>query len=406
MNLRQVAIIYAKELTDILRDRRTLISMILVPILMFPVLMGGMGALIGGQVEKMEKKTYTIAIVGEEHAPGLFNKLKESGQFQIIDSIEDIEMIRGMLQDKTILVAMNIPPGFENQLWNFFAGEGEAPELCILSNESEVESEIVGDKIINIVNEYRRNLVSDELVSRELRGDLTEPFTLSSVNVASEKQMGGFVAGMILPYIVIILTLIGAMYPAIDLTAGEKERGTLETLLIAPVGRMELVLGKFLTVMTASLATAILAITSMTITMAGGFTIMSSIEEGMRFSLSSSSIIGLLLLMIPLAMLFSALLMTIAVFARSYREAQSYISPLMIVIILPAMISYIPGVEPNFKLMITPIVNVALGMKDILMGDMNYGLIAAAFFSTIFYAGIAVFMTFRQFQRESVLFRV
>ena len=405
MNFRQVFIIYAKEIIDILRDRRTLVSMILVPILLFPLLIGGMGALMGSQVEKMKRREYSIAIIGEEYAPGLLASLQENGQFQIYDFIDDLDLARDWLDDKTILVVVNIPEGFESQLRLFFAGEGTAPVLELIADLSDMESEIASNTLKYLVTEYRRSIVSEELQNRGLRADMTEPFSIAPVNVASAEKMGGFVAGMILPYIVIILTLLGAMYPAVDLTAGEKERGTLETLLISPVGRMEMVLGKFLTVITASMATAILAIISMSVTMSCG---LMELEEGMKFSISIGSILSIFFMMIPLSMLFSALLMSIAVFARSYREAQTYISPLMIVVILPAMVSYIPGIEMTFKLAITPVVNVALILKEMLtdIGSVDPSMVLLTFISTLIYASIAVWIVFRQFQRESVLFRV
>ncbi|NQS98047.1 MAG: ABC transporter permease [candidate division Zixibacteria bacterium] len=405
MNPKQVIIVYAKEIIDILRDRRTLISMILVPILLFPLLIGGMSSLMGSQVEKIKQREYSIAIIGGENAPGLLASLKENAQFQIYDFIDDLDLAREWLNDNTIMAAVNIPEGFKERLGLFFAGEGEAPALEIIADLSDVESEIASKTLKYLVTEYRRSIVSEELHNRGLRGDMTEPFAIVPVNVASAEKMGGFVAGMILPYLVIILTLMGAMYPAIDLTAGEKERGTMETLLVSPVGRMEMVLGKFLTVITASLATAILAIISLSVTMSCG---LMELEEGMSFSISIVSVLSILAMMIPLSMLFSALLMAIAVFARSYREAQTYISPLMIVAILPAMVSYIPGIELTFKLAITPIVNVALILKEMLTDIKNVdpSMIFLTFVSTLVYASAAIWLTFRQFQRESVLFRV
>lgn len=405
MNLKQVIIVYRKEMKDILRDRRTLISMILIPILIFPLLTVGMSSLMKTQMKKIKEKTMPVIIMGEEHAPELYDFLIETGMFLFIDTAEDSLGSLEMLEDRAVLSIISLPPGFEERLRKFFRGEGEAPALEIIYDQSEIESEITFNKLRGFLSEYRRRVVSDELERLNLRGDLTEPFAIESINAASEERMGGFMAGMLLPYMVIILTLVGAMYPAIDLTAGEKERGTLETLLVSPVGRMEMVLGKFTTILTASLATAILAIASMTLTLSGGFLAASAVPE-MRMSLSFISIIWVILMMVPLAALFSALLMSIAVFARSYREAQSYISPLMIVAILPAMVSFIPGIGPTIKLALIPVINVSLMLKETLMGRYDPVLILLTVVSTVVYAAFAIWTAFRQFQRESVLFRV
>jgi sodium transport system permease protein len=159
--------------------------------------------------------------------------------------------------------------------------------------------------------------------------------------------------------------------------------------------------------MTASFATAILAIISMTITLSQGSAMLpESSESAIDFALTLPVVIELLILMIPLTMMFSALLMALALFARSYREAQSYISPLMILVIVPAMVSYLPGIEPDFDLALIPVVNVALMLKTTMTGDFDVGLVAVTFLASLVYASGAIWVAFRQFQRESVLFRV
>ena len=406
MKFNQVGIVYLKELKDILRDRRTLISMVLVPIILFPLLMGGVSFMMGGQMKKLEKKSKPIAVIGGDNSPLLIKYLFEDETFQIIDTIRELPVAKALLKDKGVLAVVAIPDDFDVKLTAFFAGEGESPALELYSDESEVESEMTRTKVKNAIFNYRNELVSSELKKRSIRGDLLQPFIVESINTASESEMGGFVAGMIMPYMVIILTLIGAMYPAIDLTAGEKERGTLETLLVSPIGRMEIVLGKYFVVLTASMVTAILSMVSMGMTLSGGLLMADIAETGIKLSFTPQMVGGILLLLLPNAMLFSALLMAIAVFARSYREAQSYISPLMIVVILPAMVSYIPGVEITVGMAITPVVNTVLMMKNTLSGNFDPAMAGLTFLATIIYAGIAIFIAFRLFQKESVLFRV
>jgi sodium transport system permease protein len=405
MKFNQIKVVYLKEMTDILRDRRTLISMILLPIILFPVMTIGIGALMGGQIKKMEQKSYQIVFISRERAPELYSYLQETKQFQIIDEARDTSLARNLLKEKTVKAVVYNPDSLEMRLQAFFRQQSEAPNIEIWTNEAEVAGEIVSDKLREFLKDYRQRVVEAELARLQIRSDMTKPFVIQTINIASEEEMGGFVAGMILPYMVIMLALVGAMYPAIDLTAGEKERGTLETLLIAPVGRMEMVVGKFFTVMTASLATACLAVTSMSITLSSGFSMFP--ESGaIRFAPGLTSVLGVLLLMVPLAMLFSALLLTVALFARSYREAQSYISPLMILVIVPAMVSYMPGIEPDWQLALIPVVNVALMLKATMTNNIEWSLILFTFLSTLIYASVAVFISFRQFQRESVLFRL
>ncbi|MBL7191404.1 ABC transporter permease [bacterium] len=406
MKLSQIIIIYRKEMLDILRDRRTLASMILIPIIMFPLMTIGLGSIMGSQIEKMKKRIYVTAVVGGEHAPELVEYLKSEPDIQFFDIKIDTGMARLMLADKTIQAAVNIPAGFQTQLYDFIAGNAEAPHIEILSDMSEMESEIAGDKIREVIGQYRSGIVTTELEKRNIRPDILKPFFMNIINTASSRKMGGFMLGMILPYMVILLAITGGMYPAIDLTAGEKERGTLETLLVSPAGRFEIVFGKFFTVMTASLITTLLAIASLLFTYTSGFGSMMEMEEAAKMSVDFAAVFWVVLMMLPLSATFSALLLTLGVFAKSYKEAQSYMTPLMILVILPAMVSIIPGITPTPKLALIPVVNVSLMLKEALMGRYDLALITITIISSLVYAFITMFIAFKQFQREEVLFRI
>ena len=208
---------------------------------------------------------------------------------------------------------------------------------------------------------------------------------------------------------VIILSMTGAIYPAIDLTAGEKERGTMETILSSPVSRLDLVLGKFLLVFSASLTTAVLSVTSMGLSFAYmGHALSNSANTsgaGIHMNLGLTSVIAVFLMALPLSILFSAALMTIALFAKTYKEAQSYLTPMTFVVIFPAIAAMLPGVELTPKLALIPILNVSLLCKELVTGTYHWNFIAIIFSSTCVYAAAALFLAIKMFQRESVLFR-
>jgi sodium transport system permease protein len=195
-----------------------------------------------------------------------------------------------------------------------------------------------------------------------------------------------------------------------DLTAGEKERGTIETLLCSPVSRTHLVLGKFLMVLTASIATAILAITSMALSFGAGKQMLLSITKGasdpaLQITITAKGLVAIFIVVLPLAVFFSAALLALSIFAKSFKEAQSYISPLMIVIVMPAIASLLPGVELSPALALIPVLNTSLVGKEIITGTFHWNLIAMIFLSSSIYAGIAIFIAVKLFQREDVLFR-
>jgi sodium transport system permease protein len=397
VNLRKVKIVYFKEMLETLRDRRTLISTILVPIILFPVLMFGMSAVVVTMMRKTEAEATKIAVVGEEFAVSFLSTLLEGEDFQKVDA-EDFE---SALKEKEIHAALQFPSDFEQKLTS-----GQSSQATIYYDGAEIRSSIAEGKLRGKLKEYRDSLVAERLRDRDVEESVLHPIDIIAENLASKEKMGGFMLGMFLPYMVVILAMVGAMYPAIDLTAGEKERGTLETILVTPVSRLDIATGKFLTVMTASVITIILATASMSVTLSAGLGHMGEFgSEQMSFSVKPLAVILLLLLMLPLAAMFSSALLSVALFAKSYKEAQSYVSPLMFVVILPAMVSFIPGIELNWALAFVPIVNVSLAIREVLLGTFHWEQIILIFVSAIVYASFSIFVTKRLFEKEGVLFR-
>jgi sodium transport system permease protein len=398
MDFKKVKTIYFKEMLDTLRDRRTLISMILIPIILFPALMFGMSAVMVMMIKKTEAEITKIVIIGKEFAPDFVSLIDTAKAFEIVEE-NDFE---SALKEKRISAAIEFPADFEKKI-----REEDSTEAIIYYDAAELKSDMTSDKLRDRLKDYQDSVVQARLKQRQIDKSLLHPIKISKKNLAPKEKMGGFMLAMFLPYMIIILAMTGAMYPAIDLTAGEKERGTLETILVTPVSRLDIATGKFLTVLTASLITIILATTSMSLTASFGFAKIGQFasEQQTQFSISPLSIILLLVLMFPIACLFSSALLSIALMAKSYKEAQSYITPLMFVVIFPAMISFLPGFELNWRLAFIPIVNVSLAAKEILMGTYKWGFIVLIFISTFIYAGFSIFVTKRLFEKEEVLFR-
>jgi sodium transport system permease protein len=275
--------------------------------------------------------------------------------------------------------------------------------------QGELKSGFGADRLQKFFTDYRGRVIQERLQARQLPARLAAPFSIEQKNVAPPEKVGGALIGGLVPYFVILLCLTGAMYPAIDLTAGEKERGTIETILCSPVSRVHLVLGKFFMVLTASLFTGLLAILSMGMTFAAGKKILESLEPvndwGLSLAIGAKAVIWVFLMIVPLAVLLSAALLAIALFAKSYKEAQSYLSPLTVFVILPAVVSVLPGVELNAALALIPVLNTSLISKEIVAGTYHWNYIALIFASSCVYAAAALAVAIRLFQREDVLFR-
>ena len=226
--------------------------------------------------------------------------------------------------------------------------------------------------------------------------------------MAAPAKVGGNVIGGLFPYLIIFLCFMGALAPAIDLTAGEKERGTIETILASPVSRLDLVLGKFLMVFTASIVTAVVSLTSFALTFTLPFLAARDIAKKSQipFDISVTGVAAVVLMMLPLAVMFAAGLMTIALWSKTTKEAHSYASPLMLVVLMPAMAAMVPGFDLNAKLALVPVLNVSLVSKEVLTGNYPWLLIGLVFASSCAYATAALSLAVAAFKHESVLFRV
>jgi sodium transport system permease protein len=403
MGVRNIWIVYRKELTEALRDRRTLITTFLVPLLLVPVLGSGFTAVMSAVIGNAKKEKPAVMIVGGTDSPSLLAVLQKYPKITIVPATADW---RNKIIEKEIRAAIEIPEGFEKNL-----GTGQAGTLKIDIYGGEIKSQLAAGNIEAYLKEYRDDITTERLQANHLPAEFLRPFQVKRESIASPDKEAGAILGGIIAYVLILMCLQGAMSPAIDLTAGEKERGTMETILSSPVSRTHLVLGKFLLVLTASLMTALLLMVSIGVSTAvlqKSHALDQMSEEGEpppQLELKPTAMLSVVIMAIPLAVLFSAGLITISLFAKSHKEAQSYIAPLMFVVIVPAIAAMLPGVDLTPKLAIVPLLNVSLLCKELVTGEYHWNYIALIFASTSVYAAGALYLAVKMFQRESVLFR-
>jgi sodium transport system permease protein len=403
MNLNAVGIVYRKEFTEWVRDRRTLISTVLVPLFLFPLMMVGFSALAVVMVDKAEKETPKIMILGGEDSPQLVANIKKLDSLEIVPYAANW---KDEISNKEIRAAVEIPDGFDANL-----EKGQAGTVKINIYGGEIKSELAASNLEAYLKEYRDETASKRLKANHLPPEMLRSFLVKRQSIASPEKEAGAILGGIISYMLILMCLQGAMNPAIDLTAGEKERGTMETILSSPISRTHLVLGKFLLVLTAALVTALLLLVSVSVSsnaLQHSNLLEQMTDDGQpapHFSLGAKTIASVVIMVVPLSVLFASGLMTIALFAKSHKEAQSYIAPLMFIVIIPAISAMIPGVDLTPKLAIVPLLNVSLLCKELVTGEYHWNYIALIFLSTSVYAAGALFLAVKMFQRESVLFR-
>jgi sodium transport system permease protein len=402
MSIRNIGIVYRKELIDSLRDRRTVISMIVVPLLLMPLLTIGIGVFLVRQVGRAMEEIPKVMVLGGQDSPNVITALRQLKEVKVVPEKPDYA---DEISNKQIRAAVEIPEGFDAKL-----AAGQPMTVKIYMYEGELKSGFGANRLQKFFRDLRDSTIRDNLQARRLPESLVHPFDIEQQNVAPAEKVGGAVLGGLVPYFVILLCLTGAMYPAMDLTAGEKERGTMETILCSPISRTHLVLGKFLMVLTASVATAVLSLTSMAISFGVGKKMLLGVAHGaadtaMQITISGKAIVSIFFVVLPLAVFFSAALLAISLFAKSFKEAQSYLSPLMIVVVLPAVAALLPGVEMTTTLALVPVLNTSLISKEIITGTYHWKYIALIFVSSSVYAAAAISTAVKLFQREDVLFR-
>jgi sodium transport system permease protein len=289
----------------------------------------------------------------------------------------------------------------------------EGPHPIIVENGANEKSAIAFARVWEALRTWEDKLLEERLEQARLPTSLTTPVAPQDVDLAQQDQLAAGVWSKLFPTLLIIMAVTGAFYPAIDLAAGEKERGTMETLLICPATRTEIVIGKFLTVMAFSFTTALLNLLSMGLTGKHMLQGAGGPSEFSRFGDVSfppaSALIWVALLAVPLAALFSALSLAIATFARSSKEGQYYLTPLLMGTMGLTLFCLNPAVEITPYYSILPVAGPALLLKALLLGsDRMAGLsvyFAPVLISSLGYCVLALWWAIEQFKREDVLFR-
>ena len=383
---------------DILRDKKTLFMTIILPILLYPTLILIMTYIMSSSSRDMAKRDINIA-TNIPLESQLVEKMdivnKDTGKINIIS-----------LKDKDYKKALN-----EREISAYIEVEekGKTKEYKVYYNASDDDGSQACGRLEKILEDYKEEKVSEGIQALGLdEKTLLEPITYSFNNVAQSEQIAGYLLGIILPFILILGILTGSIYPAIDVMAGEKERGTLETLLTLPISNIELVMGKYFAVSLSALVSALLSVISIGCSMI--FLVLSASElvdvPGMNMDLSKLAL-PLLITFVCICLftlVISAISMCVCSLARSFKEAQNAMTPLMLVAMLLSYSSMIPTLELSNITAGIPVVNVVLAIKSVLTFKYDISLLMIVLVSNGVFVMFAVWLLSKLFRSEEILF--
>lgn len=380
--------IFRKELLETWRDRRTMVVMVLVPLLFAPFSIGAINLFqFLGTDSWSAGRTLEIGWAAADNAVQMPGSPAGSVRWSALGERSDPERaLRARDLDAVVLLPDSA----------HFAG---AIRLY-------VRADILASELYRIeraVEPVRLQLMRGSLGQEPVAVDALPALQVQTVD-AERELVAALIAGF-LPYILLLFCYLGAMYPAIDLAAGEKERATMETLLTAPATRTQIVLGKFFVVVLAGVASALIAILGLYagVQLVGPYT--GETLETVRRILQPQAVLLISILLVPLAMFVAGLLLALSIFARSFKEAQSLISPLALVILLPAGVGLIPQVELTQSTALVPVLNVSLVTKAIIQGTLLFSELALAMTSLIVFASMSLAVCSLYFENERVIFR-
>jgi sodium transport system permease protein len=360
-----------------------------------PVFMLGTAYFVSKSQAEAKVKRFSVGLKEDVKMDGLEDALRSAG-FGVVP----VEQPRTGAEKKTVDIGVHVEKGSAQP----------AVKVYMDSASAEVENQVARSRLQQVLNDLRDRRVKAGLIKAGINPGVLKPFTIETVNIAPPRKVAGSFLGVSLGFILVIFMLSGGMYPAIDMTAGEKERRTMEMLLSSAASREEIVIGKLLATLSATISTSLLSVASFAISFYGSRRVgdpTGPFAKITEMPLDASMIALLALASIPMAILAAAVTLAVAVPARSHKEATTYVTPVLFVGMFLGMATVLPGAHFNpTTLQFIPVANFCKVVKDLLVGEWSWKFFGTVLAANTVYAGIAVSTAIRKFKDESVLFRV
>lgn len=387
-----IGVVLKKELLDLFRDKKTLILSILIPIILLPIMSFAIGKMAKSDSDKVQNN---LKIAIEDQGNSSFSKfIKSHKNVKVIDS----KNIDKDIKDGDVYVQIKIPKGFDNSI-----SKDSNEKIELKYDNSSNDAMIAVSMIKNYIAEYSKQIVSKRLEKKNIDQSILTPINIVD-NVVGDKNdgFGKIMASMMIPLLLMLYSATSTIGAAVDLGAGEKERGTLEPLLTTKAGRASLLIGKFLAITVMGILMSFAYLIGILITM--------NQPNGMfghaGLNLGSATLALIMILPILYTMVFGALQLAISIYAKSFKEAQTYLSPITIIaMILIYMVMMKDPKNIGMLYFNIPLTNGVCLMKEFLAGIYNYTHIAITFGWIIVYIVASISFARYMFSKEEVIFR-
>lgn len=432
MNTKILQTLVKKEMLDVFRDKKTVMMMLVIPIILYPLIFIGIMQLMTFISSSMEEQNYKIVVEAEDEGRFL-HKLEEFRQdggetaedgaqtdsgAAAAEAAKDADTEEAADDEEQSYEITVVDAGSitdyetalnEEEIDAYVSGQmkdGKVRyEVYFLSsaNNSSYAAGMIMDVFDALKEDMSRQMVAEEGLDVEA---VFEPIAYEKQDIASSEQSIGSIMGSILPFMLVVSLLMGTMYPAIDTTAGERERGTLETILTLPVTNRQLIVSKFITVAAIGIVSALLNILSMGAITFYMYKMLDMQTDMGSFNLAKfiPAILVCILAVFAFSLFISAVAMCVTSFAKSYKEANNYITPLMLVVMFVGYIGFIPNIELTQTMAMVPVANICILIKNMLLFKVDYAAIAMVLLSNVAYAVIAILFLSKIYDSEAILF--
>ncbi len=408
MDTKIIRTLLKKEMLDVFRDKKTVIMMLIVPVLLYPIVFIGAMQVMAFVNSSMKEQEYRIAVEMDDEG-AFYDRLVRAGEQ---DPGEDETAYRITVVDAAAI-------GGGERAWEAAlekeeidayvsaCDSGGRTQYDVYYLSSVTNSSYAADLVTEVLDDFREDLTRQRIAAEGLSADeILEPISYERKNTASSEQSLGSIIGSVLPLMLVVSLLMGTMYPAIDTTAGERERGTLETVLTLPVRNRDLITAKFLTVAVIGMVSALLNMLSMGGIAVYMYQIMDLQTEMADIDIAKfiPAILVCILAVFAFSLFVSAVTMCTTAFAKSYKEANNYITPLMLVMMFTGYVGFIPNLELTQGIAMLPVANICLLIRNMMVFKIDYAMTAVVLLSNVAYAVLAILFLSRIYDSESILF--